>query len=262
MANTLQTQLRELRIQLEEIETEKNLLEKSKRGVDARYEELNEQFTSVNQVKLTLEKNNIVLENENRELKSHIDEAREQADTEGDKARIAEQARAELTAQLQREKDAVNDLSRSNAQLEKTNKEYQLRIVDLESAVKGDMNKNFKKLESKLYDMTAQLDKVTRERDDLQQTSRRNERLIRDLQSQVAEKERIRQRQDDELNKTQDKLRKMKQDIMDLEGRESDLQLAKKRAERDAEDHREKSTRLEREMERFRATARATPPTL
>lgn len=127
-----------------------------------------------------------------------------------------------------------------------------MRIVDLELSMKGDLTKNYKRLESKLFELTGQLEKVTREKDDLAQGARRNDRLIRDLQQQVAEKDKTRQRQDDDLNKTNEKLRKMKQDIVDLEGRESDLMLSKRRAERESDDFKEKSVRLEKEVEKMK----------
>jgi myosin heavy chain 9/10/11/14 len=220
--------------------------------LEVQLEELNDQFTEVNKQKLVLEKNLVSLESVNREYKAQAEEFQEQSAMEGERARRAEQTMTDASAEVARSRDVVGDLERTKASLEKHVRELQLRVAELETAVSVDSTRNVKSLESKMIDLTTRLDKSNREKEDLSQNSRRHERLVRDLQFQLAEKEKQRQRSDDESLKTAEKLRRMKQDLMDMEARDSDLLLGKRRVERELDEYKDKSVRLERELDKLR----------
>jgi chromosome segregation ATPase len=95
-------------------------------------------------------------------------------------------------------------------------KEMQLRVVDLEAAVVSDPSRNMKRLDAKIIELNDTIDRLTRERDDMAQNSRRQERQSRDLTQQLSDKEKLRQRQEEELIKLTDRFRKTKQELIDL----------------------------------------------
>ena len=127
-----------------------------------------------------------------------------------------------------------------------------MRVVDLEAAISVDPSKGSKRLESKLGEINGQLDRTVREKEELSFTARKNERAIRDLTQQLTDKERIRARQDDDLNKINDKLKKMKEHADGMEANESALQMSRRRAEREADEFKDKSYRLEKEVEKLK----------
>jgi chromosome segregation ATPase len=92
----------------------------------------------------------------------------------------------------------------------------QLRVVDLEAAVVSDPSRNMKRLDAKIIELNDTIDRLTRERDDMAQNSRRQERQSRDLTQQLSDKEKLRQRQEEELIKLTDRFRKTKQELIDL----------------------------------------------
>ena len=61
----------------------------------------------------------------------------------------------------------------------------------------------------------------------------------------------------DDLNKSRDKVERLLSTIDELQQSDSSAQLSAKRAERELREEREKSLRLERELEAARATTRA-----
>ena len=96
-------------------------------------------------------------------------------------------------------------------------KELSLRIVDLESAAtSADPSRNLKRLESRIDELSTQLSKTTREKEEASLNSRKFDRTVRDLQFQLAEREKLAQRQEDELTKTNDKLKKLKVQVTEL----------------------------------------------
>ncbi|KAJ1905387.1 hypothetical protein IWQ60_012295, partial [Tieghemiomyces parasiticus] len=58
---------------------------------------------------------------------------------------------------------------------------------------------------------------------------------------------------DEELQRLDQKVQRMRKHIEELEVVENDLQLSKRRCEREAEEQREHAQRLERELERIKA---------
>jgi hypothetical protein len=100
--------------------------------------------------------------------------------------------------------------------MERQVKELQLRIVDLEAVATADPSRGLKRLETRVEDLTTQLDRTSREKDEIATTARRTDRSIRELQFQVTEKEKLRIRADEDLTKAHDKIKKLKQDILDL----------------------------------------------
>ena len=72
---------------------------------------------------------------------------------------------------------------------------------------------------------------------------------MRDLQAQIARREKQAQQLSDDVSKGRDKIERLLVTIDELQAEETRSQLAAKRAERDVREEREKALRLERELE-------------
>ena len=78
------------------------------------------------------------------------------------------------------------------------------------------------------------------------------DRTVKDLQSQIDRREKSVAILSEDLNKSRDKVERLLQTIDELQASDSSSQLTAKRAERELREEREKSLRLERELESHR----------
>lgn len=72
---------------------------------------------------------------------------------------------------------------------------------------------------------------------------------MRDLQSQLARRDKITNQLTDDVAKGRDKIERLLQTVDELQAEEAKSQLSARRAERDLREEREKALRLERELE-------------
>jgi myosin protein heavy chain len=87
------------------------------------------------------------------------------------------------------------------------------------------------------------------------------DRTVKDLQNQIERREKQNKAVAEDLNKARDKISSLLAAIDELQSSDSAAQLAAKRAERELREEREKSLRLERELEGWkglRAERRST----
>lgn len=96
--------------------------------------------------------------------------------------------------------------------LEKQINELNVRIVDLEAKLMTSP-RGVKRLESRLEELTIQLDNETREKNETLRISRKNDRTIRELQYQLAERDKAKARYEAEISKHEQKIAKMRESI-------------------------------------------------
>ncbi|RKP06218.1 hypothetical protein THASP1DRAFT_18751, partial [Thamnocephalis sphaerospora] len=134
--------------------------------------------------------------------------------------------------------------------LENQLKELNLRVVELET---GSMTMRPRRFESRMDSLTAQLENEARARNETLRTTRKTDRVIRDLHFQLSESEKAKMRHKDDMDKMEQRVSRMRAQLEELVTSEGSLQLAKRRAEREANEHKERAARLEREVERLKS---------
>jgi len=97
--------------------------------------------------------------------------------------------------------------------------------------------------------LEAQLETKEDERSKSQRSARNVDRIVKDLQSQIERKDKQATQLNDDVSRLRDRVGKLLQTIDDLQASESNNQLTARRAERELRDEKEKSLRLERELE-------------
>lgn len=75
------------------------------------------------------------------------------------------------------------------------------------------------------------------------------DRTVRDLQAQIARRDKQAQQLSDDVAKGRDKIERLLKMVDELQAEEARSQLAARRAERDLREEKEKALRLERELE-------------
>ncbi|RHZ59360.1 hypothetical protein Glove_364g12 [Diversispora epigaea] len=250
--SALLSEIRTLRTSLEEAESQKMLLEKLKRNLEERLDDIGEQYSDASQNKNAAERNISVLDKEVVELRQLVEEQQATSSIITEKLRKAELTALDTQTELSKEREENQDLIKSKMVLEKQINELNVRIVDLEAKLMTSP-RGVKRLESRLEELTIQLDNETREKNETLRISRKNDRTIRELQYQLSERDKAKTRCEAEISKYELKVAKMRESIESLQNSESELQLSKRRAEREANESRERSLRLEKEIEKMKS---------
>ncbi|KAF7536635.1 hypothetical protein G7054_g4333 [Neopestalotiopsis clavispora] len=108
-------------------------------------------------------------------------------------------------------------------------------------------NKDVTQLESQLETQETERSKSTRE-------VRNVDRIVKDMQAQIERKDRQASQAVEDATRQRDKVEKLLKAIEELQASESDSQLSTRRAERELREEREKTLKLERELEGMRLT--------
>ncbi|KAJ9054568.1 class II myosin [Entomophthora muscae] len=249
-------QLRQVTGQLEVKESECISLSKSKRFLQEQLDEIEGRFSSADQTRQATERSLSEIGQEASELKELLDQQRDRAEMLTIRLSKAEHAAADSQAELARIRQANSELLRAKGVLEKQAKELEFEVADLKSVSQlgGHMpSSGVNRLTSRIEELAAQLDSETNDKNEMLRNARKADRTIRELQFQLNEREKQRASLETNSQKSAAMIQQLKSQIDDLENSESNLQLAKRRAEREAADEREKSSRLEREVERLKA---------
>ncbi|KAF9966262.1 hypothetical protein BGZ70_002847 [Mortierella alpina] len=229
---SLLSQVREVRAALDESESARVALEKTKRGLEQRLDDVGEKFQTVTQNKQTAERTRMALDQEASDLRERLEEQQYLVTLNTEKLRKAELAVLSLEKQVT---------------------ELGLRIADLEAATQANGPRSASVLQQKLEEKTALLDAEIRNRQEALRVQRRSERMVRDLQHQLLERDKMKVRQDDEVAKSEQKAKLLRQRVEELSMAENNLTMAKRKAERESMESKERSIRLERELEKLRA---------
>ncbi len=86
-----------------------------------------------------------------------------------------------------------------------------------------------------------------------QRSVRNVDRTVKDLQSQIERREKMNSQLEEDVNRGREKVERLLKSIDELQQSESDSQLQARRAERELREEREKSLKLERELNGWKA---------
>ncbi|KAG8905822.1 hypothetical protein FRB99_008187 [Tulasnella sp. 403] len=251
---SLLSQVRELRRVLDEAEAERASLLKARRTLEARLNDIAQEHADTN--KLSSDRVLQALHLEKQNLKSELEEQTEKMSLAAQRLKKAEAFANDCQAEVSRIRQENAELEKQNAQLEKTAKELNVRVVDLETKSYTNSPRPSmvsRRLESRIEELTGKLNQEAKEKSETIRAHKTADKTARDMQFQLAESERLRARQEDELRKAEGRVESMKRSLDDLQTSESQLQLAKRRAEREAADFKQRSLNLERELERLKS---------
>ncbi|KAJ3104333.1 hypothetical protein HK100_004074 [Physocladia obscura] len=250
---TTHTQIRDLKANLEDSEAQRALLEKSKRTLESRLDELDQQYTLADRARNELTKSVTELDQKAIALRDTLDELQDNQNISTEKLRRAEQQLVDSANDLSKEKENAIETERAKNMLEKHVKELSSRVFELEAAVALSSSLgSTRRLETRVSELMTQLDTEMSEKSDIQKNLRKLERTVREMQFTIGERDKAKLRYEDDIDKLDQKLKKMKIAMDELETSESNAQLAKRKAEREAAEYRERSIRLEKEMDKIR----------
>lgn len=250
---SLLSQVRSLRASVDEISTERDSLLKEKRTLETRLGEANDRFADLAGVDNPSTRNAAVIDRELLELKTKLAQQEDLASAAVGKMRRAEAIAAEMQKERAAEREASAQLFKDKANLEKQLKEIQLRCVDLETKGYSSGSQDVRFWHKRIQELEAQIEEIESRRTADQRSVRNVDRTVKDLQSQIERRDKANAQLADDIAKSRDKIERLLQTIDELQTSDSENQLQARRAERELREEREKSLRLERELDGWKA---------
>ncbi|KAJ6591377.1 myosin II heavy chain [Mycena sp. CBHHK59/15] len=249
---TLHSQVRELRGVLDDAEADRVLLQKARRALQAELETIKLDHVDTN--KMSSDREFQQLQLKKLDLERSLEEQEDRVSNAFDRMKKAETYANECQIELGKVRVDNSELDRLNANLEKQVKELNVRIVDLEtkSYVNSPRPTTSRRMESRIEELTNQLNQTNKDRSDTSRLQRSADKIARDAKYQLAESDRQRAKLEEERRAYEAQILTLRQAMDAMQTEESDLQSAKRRAEREAADYKQKALNLERELERLR----------
>ncbi|KAF8514982.1 nonmuscle myosin heavy chain b [Gautieria morchelliformis] len=250
---SLLSQVRELRAVLDEAEADRSALQKARRQLEGRLNDIAQHHVETS--KMSSDRAFQAMHLEKQELRSALEEQEDRVNMANERLKKAESFANDSQIELNKIRAENSELDKLNANLEKQVKDLNVRIVDLETksyASSPRPVRESRRLESRIEELTSKLTQESKEKSETLRMSRTADKSVRDTKFQLMESDRQRARLEDEVTAYEKKVGDLRQSIDALQTSESGLQLAKRRAEREAADYKARSLGLERELERLR----------
>ncbi|KAI5120077.1 hypothetical protein M0805_002638 [Coniferiporia weirii] len=226
----LHSQVRELRGVLEDAEAERVMLQKARRALQSQLDGI--KLDNIDPDKMSAESKLQDLQLKKQDLERALEEHQDRVMMAEERMKKAEVHAQECQMELGEIRVENSELDRKNANLEKQAKELNVRIVDLET---------------KAYANASRL-----KGEALRQT-RTGDRPSSGARNPPADSERMRSRLEEEVKSYEAKIADMREAMAELSTKEGNLQIAKRKAEREAGDYKQRVLSLEREVERLRS---------
>lgn len=267
---SLLSQVRTLRTSIDDVAAERDALLREKRGLEARLEEAKAGLDDLARSESPSLRNAANVDRELLELKSNLAQQEDIVAAAVGKMRRAEALSIEAQKDIVAEREMTAQLNTEKAALEKSVKELQLRLVDLEtkgySSASQDVrflhgrvkevrhcNIKLERYKTNTTQLEAQLEAQESEKSKTQRSERNIDRTVKDLQLQIERKEKSNNQLQEDISRHRDKVEKLLKTIDELQSSESQEKLSARRAERELREEKERALRLEREVDSLKA---------
>ncbi|KAJ5966320.1 hypothetical protein N7481_013034 [Penicillium waksmanii] len=245
---SLLSQVRTLRTSVDDVTAERELLLKDKKMLEGRLAEAGERLEDLAKGESPSMRNAASMDRELLELKSKLAQQEDVSSAAVGKMRRADALNTEMQKELTAEREAHAQLFKDKTRLEKQLKEVQLRCVDLETKGYSSGSQDVRFLHKRVKELETHLEEQENKNSAEQRSLRNVDRTVKDLQSQIDRREKINVQLTEDMNKAQDKISRLLQNIDELNQGDTDTQMRVRRAERELREEKEKVLRLEREL--------------
>jgi myosin protein heavy chain len=269
---SLLSQVRTLRTNVDDAAAERDSAIEEKRRLEARLQEAADALDDLSRSESPAMRNAAAYDRDLLELKSGLAQQEDITAAAVGKMRRAEALAQELQKDIVAEREANVKLHKDKAAVEKGLKDLQLRLVDLETkGYSGSAGKDVRFLHGRIQEVSPfpnivlpsrtvltcyQLENALETSESTRLSESRSvrnvDRTVKDLQTQIERRDKQNSQIVDDLNKSRDKISNLLATIDDLQSSDSTNQLAAKRAERELREEKEKTLRLERELESWK----------
>ncbi|TVY33829.1 Myosin type-2 heavy chain [Lachnellula subtilissima] len=243
------SQIRSMRTTVDDLTGERDLLQREKRGLEARLEEAKSGLEDLAQSDSPSLRHVAGMDRELLELKSNLAQQEDIVAAAVGKMRRAEAMATEMQKDIVAEREMTVQLNKEKAALERSLKDTQLRLVDLETKSYSSASQDVRFLHGRVQELESQLEAQETQRNKSQRDVRNVDRTVKDLQLQIDRRDKVNNQLEEEVARSRDRCEKFLKTIDELQNSDSANQLNARKAERELRDEREKALRLERELE-------------
>ncbi|MCJ1321101.1 hypothetical protein MMC15_006445 [Xylographa vitiligo] len=250
---SLLSQVRNLRTTTDDLSAERDLLVKEKRNLESRLAEAGARLEDLAQGESPSIRNAAGMDRELLDLKSQLAQKGDVAEAAIGKMRRAEALALEMQKDVVAEREMTVSLHRDKASLEKSLKDLQGKVVELETKGFSSASQDVRFLNGRVKELERQLEDRESAQSLTARSARNIDRTVRDLQTQIERRDKQNAQLEDDITKSRDKIERLLSTIDELQSDDSQNQLAARRAERDLRQEKEKALRLERELEGWKS---------
>ncbi|KAF8551612.1 hypothetical protein OG21DRAFT_256077 [Imleria badia] len=250
---SLHSQVRELRSVLNDAEADRAMLQKARRALQAELEGI--KLDHIDATKVTSDRELQKLQLEKQDLERSLEEQEDRVSMAFGRMKAAETHAAESQLELDKIRMENTDLDRRNAQLEKQVKDFNVRIVDLETksyTSTPQPNATIRQLQARVEELTAQLSQATNDKRHSTPV-RSSDKAVRDIQLRLQESERHRLKLEEDRKAGESQIHTLRKKLDETQSSESELVRANRRLELQAAEAKQSTLTLEREVERLRS---------
>ncbi|KAI8322112.1 hypothetical protein GQ54DRAFT_260504 [Martensiomyces pterosporus] len=204
-----------------------------KEKLEARVDEAQDKYIEASQGRQTAEKAALQLEDEVRSARAKLEEINEDHTSAEDRVNRLDAIIADAHLALDKEREANTILTKEKNSLEKQLKSLKLRIVELETDAVASQARGNKRFQPVPADLASKIESQAKASLEYQQKTKQMERQIRELQFQIGEKDKTKQRTEVDMQHLTGKVKRLEEQIRELEQSEERLSVAKLRLERE-----------------------------
>ncbi|KAK6360451.1 hypothetical protein TWF730_006593 [Orbilia blumenaviensis] len=246
---SLLSQNRTLRESVEAAHTERDQLQKDKKAIEQRLSDASRRLEELANGDSSSVRVAAGMDREILDLKTSLAQQEDVAAAAVDKMRRSEALTSELQRDLAQQRDSNADLHKEKSLLERSVRDLQLKVMDMETKSYTTGSKDVKMLHSRIQELENQIEENERQRSKFERSTKNVDRTVRDLQLQIERKEKTNTQLQEDMQRNKDKVERLLKTIEELQASDSQNQLTARRAERELREEKEKSLRIERELE-------------
>ncbi|KAJ2103869.1 class II myosin, partial [Coemansia sp. RSA 922] len=205
-----------------------------KEKLETRLDEVQNKYIEASQGRQTAEKAALQLEDKVRSARARLEEINDDQSSAEERVARLDAVVADAHLALDKEREANTILTKDKNALERQLKEMKLRIVNLETEALAHHVKGTKRFQPIVpADLSAQIEAQAKASLEHQQKAKQMERQIRELQFQIGEKDKSKQRADVDLQRMSGRIKRLEDHVKELEFTGEKLTSAKHRLERE-----------------------------
>ncbi|KNZ77855.1 Myosin-11 [Termitomyces sp. J132] len=231
----LHSQVRELRGVLDDAEADRALLQKARRALQAELETIKLDHVDTNKMSSDREFQRLQLKKQ--DLERSLEEQEDRVASAFERMKKAEAYANECQVELGKVRAENSELDRFNANLEKQVKELNVRIIDLET--RSYSNSPRPPTISRRTD--SRIEEIIKDKGEGSRQQSSTDKIVRDPKIQLVESDRARMKLEEERRAYEGQLQSLRQAMDTMQTEESNLTAAKRRAEREAADYKQKA---------------------
>ncbi|XP_078736657.1 myosin-10-like [Lampetra fluviatilis] len=255
-AREKEKKMKSLETQLLHLQEELAAAERARRTVEQERDDLAEEIAGNTSGKSAMMDDKRRLEARISQLEEELEEEQGATELSNERLRKASAQAEQLSSELTGERGQSQRAESARQQLERQNKELQVKLQEMEAAFRSKAKSSQAALEAKIGQLEEQLDVETKERANASKKLRSSEKRLKDVVGQMEDERRQAEQHKDQLDKSTVRLKQLKRQLEESEEEASRANAARRKLQRDLEEATEGQDAMSREVSTLKSKLR------